>query len=51
MTDLTYLFLALALMWTGALGYLIRLVSLRKQLEERMYSLQERIESREPSDG
>ena len=46
MNDLTYLFVAFALIWTGVLGYLIRLMGLRKQLEERIDRLQERIESK-----
>jgi CcmD family protein len=45
MGDLNYLFAAFALMWAGAMGYLIRLASLRKRLEGRIETLQERVES------
>jgi CcmD family protein len=47
MNDLTYLFVAFALIWTGVLGYLVRLTGLRKQLEARIDRLQERLENRE----
>ena len=49
MSDLTYLFVAFALIWTGVLGYLVRLAGLRRQLEARIDRLQERLENREPS--
>lgn len=42
MNDLTYLFIAFALIWTGTLGYLVRLAALRKSLEERVDKLEER---------
>ena len=48
MNDLTYLFVAFALIWTGVLGYLVRLAGLRKRLEARIQRLQERLEIREP---
>ena len=41
MNDLTYLFIAFAVMWTGILGYLIRLAGLRRQLEERIDRFEE----------
>ena len=47
MNDLTYLFVAFALIWTGVLAYLIRLAGLRKQLEIKLDRLQERLENRE----
>ena len=47
MNNLTYLFLAFAFIWTGVLAYLIRLSSLRKQLEERINRLQDRLEKKE----
>lgn len=47
MNDLTYLFIAFALVWIGAFGYLIRLTGLRKQLEARIDRLEERIAVRE----
>ncbi len=47
MSNLTYLFVAFALIWTGVLAYLIRLAGLRKQLEARIDRLQERLENRE----
>ena len=42
MSDLTYLFVAFAVMWTGILGYLMRLAGLRRQLEERIDRFEER---------
>ena len=50
MSKMVYLFLAFALIWTGTFGYLIRLASLRKQLEERIGRLEERTTAREPED-
>ena len=47
MSGLTYLFVAFALIWTGVLGYLVRLASLRKQLEAKMDRLQDRLKNRE----
>jgi CcmD family protein len=47
MSNLTYLFVAFALIWTGVLGYLVRLAGLRKQLEARIDRLQERLDIRE----
>jgi len=49
MSDMTYLFVAFALIWTGVLGYLVRLAGLRKKLEKRVNRLQEHIETREPN--
>ncbi len=51
MNDLTYLFVAYAFVWTGVLVYLIRLAGLRKQLEDRVDRLWQRLESREPHDA
>lgn len=51
MNDLTYLFIAFAVMWTGILGYLIRLVGLRRQLEERIDRFEERIIGRDLEDA
>jgi len=48
MNELIYLFAAFALIWTGVLVYLIRLANLRKQLEERIESLENRLEKDEP---
>ncbi len=47
MSNLTYLFMAFAFIWAGVLGYLIRLSGLRKQLEERIDRLQDRLEKKE----
>ncbi len=47
MSNLSYLFVAFALIWVGVLAYMIRLSSLRKQLEERIDSLQDRLEKKE----
>ncbi len=47
MSNLSYLFVAFALIWVGVLAYLIRLSGLRKQLEERIDSLQDRLEKKE----
>jgi CcmD family protein len=47
MNDLTYLFVAFALIWTGVLAYLVRLAGLRRQLEAKIDRLQERLENRE----
>jgi len=44
MSDLFYLFAAFAVIWAGVLGYLIRLAGLRKQLEEKIDRLQDRME-------
>jgi CcmD family protein len=44
MSDLFYLFAAFAVLWIGVLGYLIRLAGLRKQLEEKIDRLQDRME-------
>jgi CcmD family protein len=46
MSNLTYLFMAFAFIWVGVLAYLIRLSGLRKQLEERIDRLQERLETK-----
>jgi len=46
MSDLNYLFVAFALLWAGVLGYLVRLATLRRQLEGRIEALGERCESR-----
>jgi len=51
MNDLTYLFIAFAVMWTGILGYLIRLAGLRRQLEERIDRFEERIIVRDLEDA
>ena len=45
MSNLTYLFVAFAFIWTGVLVYLIRLAGLRRQLEARIDRLQERLEN------
>ena len=47
MNDLTFLFVAFALIWSGTLGYLARLSVLRKQLEERITNLEERAAGRD----
>jgi len=47
MSDLTFLFAAFAVIWAGVLAYLIRLAGLRKQLEEKIHSLQDRLEKAE----
>jgi CcmD family protein len=47
MSNLTYLFVAFAFIWSGVLAYMIRLSGLRKQLEERIESLQDRLEKKE----
>ena len=47
MNNLSYLFVAFALIWVGVLAYMIRLSGLRKQLEERIDSLQDRLEKKE----
>ena len=47
MSNLTYLFVAFAFIWAGALAYMIRLSGLRRQLEERIDSLQDRLEKKE----
>lgn len=47
MSNLSYLFVAFALIWVGVLAYMIRLSGLRKQLEERIDSLQDRLEKKE----
>jgi CcmD family protein len=44
MSDLTYLFSAFALLWAGILVYVLRLASLRRSLEKRIGSLQDRLE-------
>ena len=46
MSNLTYLFAAFAFIWAGVLAYLIRLSGLRKQLEERIDRLQDRLEKK-----
>jgi len=46
MNNLTYLFVAFAFIWAGTLAYMIRLSGLRKQLEERIDSLQGRLEKK-----
>jgi CcmD family protein len=51
MSDLTYLFVAFALIWTGVLAYLMRLAGLRRQLETRIDRLQERLENKERNNG
>ena len=51
MNDLTYLFIAFAVMWTGILGYLVRLAGLRRQLEERIDRFEERIIVRDLEDA
>jgi len=51
MNDLNYLFVAFALLWTGVLGYLIRLATLRRQLESRIETLQEKVQSRDLPHG
>ncbi len=51
MSNLTYLFVAFAFMWAGVLVYLIRLSGLRKQLEERIDRLQDRLDNREHHSG
>ncbi len=51
MSNITYLFVAFAFIWTGVLAYLIRLSGLRKQLEERIDRLQDRLEKKELHDG
>jgi len=51
MNDLIYLFIAFAVMWTGILGYLIRLAGLRRQLEERIDRFEERIIVRDLEDA
>jgi CcmD family protein len=38
--------MAFAFMWMGVLAYLIRLSGLRKQLEERIDRLQDRLEKK-----
>ena len=45
MSNLTYLFVAFAFIWTGVLVYLIRLAGLRRQLEARIDRLQERLKN------
>ena len=47
MNEMTFLFTAFALVWTGTLGYLIRLAFLRRQLEEKIERLEERSAARE----
>jgi len=47
MNDLTYLFAAFAVIWTGVLGYLIRLSGLRRHLEKRVDMLEERAVNRD----
>lgn len=47
MSNLTYLFVAFALIWAGVLAYLIRLSGLRKQLEEKIDRLQDQLENKE----
>ncbi len=47
MSNLTYLFVAFAFIWVGVLTYMIRLSGLRKELEERIESLQDRLEKKE----
>lgn len=47
MSNLSYLFVAFALIWVGVLAYMIRLSGLRKELEERIESLQDRLEKKE----
>ena len=42
MSDLTFLFIAFAVLWTGILGYFMRLAGLRRQLEEKIDRLMER---------
>ena len=51
MNDLTYLFVAYALIWAGVLAYLIRLAGLRRQLEDRVDRLWQRLDSRESRDA
>ena len=46
MSNLSYLFVAFALIWVGVLAYMIRLSGLRKKLEERIDSLQGRLEKK-----
>ena len=40
MNNMTYLFIAFALIWAGTTAYLYRLASLRKQLEKRISRLE-----------
>jgi CcmD family protein len=51
MSNLTYLFVAFAFMWAGVLGYLIRLSSLRRQLEQKIHGLQDRLDNWEHHSG
>jgi CcmD family protein len=46
MTDMFYLFTAYALVWAGVLIYMIRLTSLRRQLEERIKGIEDRLEDK-----
>jgi CcmD family protein len=51
MSNLTYLFMAFAFMWAGVLGYLIRLSGLRRQLDQKIDRLQDRLDNREHHSG
>ena len=51
MNNLTFLFAALAVLWTGVLGYVLRLSSLRRRLEERIDMLEERVVDRDLHDA
>lgn len=44
MNDLIYLFAALAFVWAGVLVYLFRMAALRKGLQRRIDSIQERLD-------
>lgn len=50
MNNMIYLFAAFALVWAGALTYMIRISGLRKQLERRITRLEERQKGMGPGD-
>jgi CcmD family protein len=45
------MFVAFSLIWAGTLAYLLRLVVLRRQLEARLMSLQDRAKGMGPENG
>lgn len=51
MKDLTYLFSAFAIIWTGVGLYIVRLVVLRKDLQRRVTRLEEKSVGGEKTDG
>ena len=51
MNSMVYLFMALTVIWAGVLGYILRLGGLRKQLEEKVERINDRLERNEQRYG